>query len=173
MTLQDLDLDKLTPASLWSALDADTRKVAARALYAKGWEDDGSRLEANHAIASTLRFREVAVRRMPLDKRVDYLSRVVRPEDNLASALLMALHFLRRTELLGAFLDRLGIPQENGVIDSEFDLEPPPPEKLTEAIAGLRGNFPDTEIDVYLATLLAIDPDSWGGLAEVLGAREA
>ena len=118
--LRDLPEEKLTPSHLWAELDPETRKLAAQSVYSDAWEEQSARTEANHAIASALRYREQAVRRLPLEKRVDYLVRAVRPDDSLARSLLLALHLTQRTELLEAFLDSLGVPQSGGVIDDDF-----------------------------------------------------
>ena len=95
--LDDVSLDKLTPVRLWSELDGPTRVQAAEALF----EGDPSlRGQAHQAIAAALRFRVAGVRKLSVGKRIDYLARVVRPEHELASSLLMALHLGRRQALL-------------------------------------------------------------------------
>jgi hypothetical protein len=165
--LDRLDLDRLTPAELWNRLDADTRMLAAQSMY-DPWDDRSLRKDADAAIASTLRFREVAVKKMPVDKRADYLARVVRPNDDLATSLLTALHLSRRKEMLAAFLDDLGIPQQGGLIDPEHELEPPDAAALARAVEALYRSHPPVEVDVYLATLVAMDRPSWGGLVGVL-----
>jgi len=161
-------LDGLGPARLWSALDEATRREAAHSLYRGQWDDPAGRQQADSAIAAAVRFRTVAVRKLPLEKRVDYLLRVVRPDDALATSLLTALHLDRRKPLLESFLNRLGIPQDGGMIDPEYDLAPPAPDRLADAVAGLREEFPGPEADLYLTTLLVLEPDTWGGLADLL-----
>lgn len=170
---QDLPLDGLSPAKLWSALDETTRREAAHSLYRGSWDDPAGRHEADSAIAAALRFRPVAVRKLPLERRIDYLLRVVRPDDTLATSLLTALHLDRRRPLLQFFLDRLGIPQEDGMIDPDHDLEPPAPDRLADAVAGLRAEHPGPEADLYLISLLVLDPETWGGLADVLRGKPA
>jgi hypothetical protein len=159
--------ERLTPARLWSELDLETRRLAARALYE---QTDGPELrtEADRAIAAALRFREAAVRQMPRDKRAEYLARTVRPSDGLAGSLLTALHLVHRREMLGVFLDELGIPQQDGVIDADHALEPVGAERLAPAVSRLRATYAPAEVDLYLASLLAIDPDVWRALREVL-----
>lgn len=164
---EDLPIEHLTPARLWSAIDQDTRRLAAEALYdPTGSDDEAGRAQANMSIAVALRFREASVRKLALAKRVEYLARVVRPSDTLAGSLLTALHLGHRADLLGAFLDALGIPQKDGVIEADHRLEPPDAARLAPAVAALRGRFPDEHIDLYLATLLAIDPETWGALTD-------
>jgi hypothetical protein len=165
----DLPLKGLSPAGLWSRLDDATRRDAAHSLYRGEWDDPAGRHEADAAIAAAVRFRPVAVRKLPLEKRIGYLLRAVRPDDSLATSLLLALHLGLRRPLLESFLDRLGIPQESGMIDPDHDVEPPARERLREAVAGLREEFPAPQVDLYLASLLAMEPETWGGLAELLG----
>jgi hypothetical protein len=166
--LSDLDFDHLGPAKLWAALDPDTRALCARAMYG---EDDQRRREANAAIAALMRFRPEFVRRLPLDKRVLYLARQVRADDGLAGSLLLAVHFEVRRALLSAFLDQLGIPHRDGVIDEGHELKSWSVEELAGPVAALYERFPAADVDLYLASLVALDRGSWGGLIELLRAR--
>lgn len=163
--LGSVPLEKLTPSRVWSELDQETKALAARSLYAPG-EGKADREEANLAIASALRYRVQAVRQLPMEKRVHYLVRAVRPDDSLASSLLAKLHLSHRTEMLGAFLDALEIPQQDGVIDENVKLEPIDATKLSVAARRLREQFPGDEVEIYLATLVAMDPEIWRGLTE-------
>jgi hypothetical protein len=166
--LDKLPSQRLTPARIWTELDAATREEAARALYDRSWTDASSRAEADASIAVALRFRHEAVRRLPQDKRVRYLVQAVRPSESLASALLMALHLVGRNEMLAAFLDALGIPQKDGLIDEEHELGRVERERLEAGLVVLRQRFPAERVDLYLASLIAIDPVVWGGLVELL-----
>ena len=167
MRLPELPLEQLTPSSLWSALDPEIRELAAKAMY----DDRDTRREADVAVAAALRFRDAAVRKLPLEQRVGYLLRAVRPDDALASSLRLALHLGHRRPLLSAFLDRLGIPQADGLIDPSHDLETFSAEDLAEPVAHLFANFPELDVELYLACLLAMDPDAWAGLVEIIRKR--
>jgi hypothetical protein len=166
--LKGISLDELTPTALWRQLDSETRRIAANSLYRGEWDDPAGRREADNAIAEAIRFRGAAVRKLPVERRVDYLLRAVRPDDSLARSLLLALHLDQRRGLLETFLDQLEIPQEGGMIDPDFDLQPPEAERLSQAVQKLREGHPADEIDVYLASLLAMEPETWGGLAELV-----
>jgi hypothetical protein len=168
MLLANRPLELLTPSRLWAEVDTDTRQLAARCLYDPDWDDAGARIEADAAIAAALRFRPTAVRRLPVDKRVHYLTRAVHPDDSLAGALLRALHISCRREILAAFLDALGIPQQDGVIDTEGELEPPETGELLAAAGELRERYPSAHVDLYLAALFTMDPDFWAGLTDVV-----
>jgi len=170
--LRKLDLRQLSPAGLWTELDADTKRAAAETVYDGSLDDDSSRLEADHAIAVTLRYRPQAVRKLPASKRVGYLLRAVRPDDSLASTLLLVLHLGRRAPMLGVFLDHLGIEHEGGMIRAER-LDPPPAERLEAAIEALYERFPADQVDLYLAALVAMDPDTWSNVLPVVERRLA
>ena len=163
--LQNLPPDKLTPARLWAELDHTTRVLAAQSLFDG---DRSMRDQADQAIATALRFRAAGVRKLAVKTRVDYLVRVVRPDHALASSLLMALHLGCRQELLCSFLDALQIPNKDGLIASDHELGPLAAEPLAEAVGTLRERFDGAEVDLYLASLLALDSDVWGGLTDVL-----
>ena len=111
------------------------------------------------------------MRKLSAGKRIEYLLRAVRPDDSLAANLLLALHLEGRRALLTTFLDRLEIPHDEGMIDGDFDLQPPPPERLAPAVTALFEEFPAEQVEVYVASLVALDPDTWAGLPEVMRTR--
>jgi len=170
-TRRPIPLDDLTPAKLWSALDPPVRALAARALYRHDWGETDTRREADAAVAQALRFRDAMVKKLSLDQRADYLVKAVRATESLAGSLLLALHLVHRRPMLAAFLDALGIPHEGGLISKDHELTAPEPKTLAAATARLFAEFPDSEVEVYLATLVAMDPDSWAGLAGTLKSR--
>jgi hypothetical protein len=158
---------KRSATDLWMGLDRGARALAARCLYAHDWGDTAPRREADLAIARGLRYRETAVKQLPIEKRVDYLARLTRPDESLVTSLLLALHLEARAPMLGAFLDGLGLPHQGGLIDESFDLQPVPAGKLEPAVADLYERFPRSEVDLYLACLKALDPETWAGLPDV------
>ena len=163
--LQNLSLDKLTPARLWPALDAPDRRLAVHSMYG---DDPALRGQADEALAGALRFRPAGVRKLPVAKRVDYFLRRVRPDNTLATTLLTALHLDRRRDLLRFFLDALDVPNDDGVIPADHEPEPVAADRLAPAVDALRRRFDAPAVDLYLATLLALDPDTWGGLQTLL-----
>ncbi len=168
--LQNLPLDMLTPARLWSALDEPVRRLAIHAAYG---DDPDLRAQTDQALADALRFRPAGVRKLPVAKRVDYFVRRVRPDNPLASNLLTTLHLAHRRALLGAFLDALDIPNDDGLIAPGHEPEPVGADRLAPAVDALRGRFDGPDVDLYLATLLALDPHVWGALRPLLEADGA
>ena len=163
--LKNISVDNLSPARLWSALDLSTRTEAVQAMYDG---DQETRDQADRAVATALRFRLAGVRKLAPDRRVEYFLRRVNPDNGLASTLLTALHLGRRQPLLGTFLDALEVPNEQGLIDSDYQIGELSTDQLETAVATLRAQHDDGEVDVYLASLLALDRDVWGGLAPVI-----
>lgn len=170
--LERITIERLTPVRLWEALDGETRLTAARALYRRDWGEPSTKREADLSIAAAMRFRDAAVRQLPVDRRAQYLAKARIPTDSLASSLLMALHLEQRSELLGAFLDALGIPHESGLIDEAHDVEAPTPEAIASAAVTLFERFPAVEVETYLASLVAMDAETWAGVARVLESRK-
>lgn len=170
--LERISLDRLTPVRLWEALDGETRLAAARALYRRDWGEASTRREADLSIAAAMRFRDAAVRQLPVDRRVQYLAKMRIPTDGLASSLLMALHLEERAALLGAFLDALDIPHEGGLIDEDHEVDPPTDEAISAASTALFEGFPAAEVETYLASLVAMDAETWAGVARALESRK-
>ena len=155
-----------SPSQLWSSLDPEIRLLAARSLYAHDWGESPTRREADFAIMHGMRFRESAVRQLPVDRRAHYLARSIRPTDSLAGSLLLALHLEHRRALLAAFLDALDIPHTDGLINEDHDLKPPTAAALEKAAKALKKQFPPEEVELYLTTLHVLDPETWAGLGD-------
>jgi hypothetical protein len=163
-----VDLAHCAPSQLWAALDPEVRLAAARSLYAHDWGQTPTRREADIAIMQGMRFRETAVRQLPVEKRASYLARSIRPNDSLASSLLLALHLQRKRPILAAFMDALAIPHKDGLIAEDHDVKPPTAAALKKASKVLRDAFPADDVELYLASLYVLDRDTWGGLADVV-----
>jgi len=160
-----------TLAKIWMSLPTDVRSLAAKSLLARDADDPATRMQAEAAIARAVKARDVFVRRLPAEKKIAYLATAVRPDEMLASSLLLALHLGSRRPMLAAFLDALGIAHDQGVIAEGADLTPPDPARLSAAARTLFETFPEDEVTLYLRVLMAMDEEMWGGLAETLRGR--
>lgn len=164
--IRTLDLQSLSPSTLWSVLPEPVREEAARCAYHENAPE--SRKEVDQAVAAAIRFRPSAVRQLPVDRRVGYLLSAVHPGDSLALTLLIALHLHGRSQLLTTFLDDLEIEHERGAIREGFDLQPPKADRLRKAIESLLAAHPPDQVEVYLASLCVMDPDTWGGISAIV-----
>jgi hypothetical protein len=162
-----------TLAKIWMSLPTSVRSLAAKSFFEHDPNDAASRLQAEVAIARTLKARDVFVRRMPEEKKIAYLATAVRPDEVLASSLLLALHLAHRRPMLAAFLDALGIPHDNGLIAEDADYSPPDASRLGAAAKTLYEAFPEEEVTLYLQVLLAMDDEMWGGLAGTIEGRRS
>jgi len=157
----------LTLAKIWTSLPSPVRSLAAKSFFAHDPNDGASRLQAEVAIARAIKARDVFVRRLPEEKKVAYLATAVRPDEVLATSLLLALHLEHRRPMLAAFLDALGIAHENGLISDDAEVKPPDAARLDSAVKTLYEKFPAEEVTLYLKVLQAMDEEMWGGLAAV------
>jgi hypothetical protein len=154
------------PGKLWKRIPAE-RKLEASAAFWQEEESVEQQAEALVAIAGHFRFRPKTVRTLPVERKVRYLAAVPALPDTVAGRVLVAYHLAHKRPMLAAFLDALGIPHDSGVLNAE-GLNPPAADKLAAAAATLRAAFPKDDVELYFQTLLVQDPETWGGLAELL-----
>lgn len=157
------------PSQLWKPLDQERKLKAAEAF----WNDENAALEQAEAlavIAQRLKFRPKSVIGLPLDKKVRQLASTATVSELVAARLLVAYHLAHQRPMMGAFLDALGIPHEQGMIADE-DLAPPTPEALRKAASAIAQAYPAEDVALYLSTLQWQDVETWGALAEAPESR--
>jgi hypothetical protein len=160
------------PSLLWKSMPSAARIAAAEAF----WRDEESpEIQAQHvevivSLARRLKFRPKSIQSLPVEKRAKYLAQMLDVSDAVATRALIAYHFAEKRSLMGGFLDALGITHENGLIADE-QVSAPEAAKLAQAVATLRQNFDPADADLYLHTLVALDPETWGGLDPLLAPK--
>lgn len=145
-------------------MSTDRRTAAATAF----WTDENAALEQAEAIAliaRQIKFRPRSVQALPADKRAKYLAGIAQVSDLLAARLLVVYHLEFQRPMMGAFLDALGIPHTDGLIDDETP-KTPTPEAVAAAADTLSAAFPKGDVGRYFWTLLWQDPETWGALAD-------
>jgi hypothetical protein len=96
---------------------------------------------------------------------VSEAARLPLDDAQLISAYIVDLHLGHRRPMMGAFLDTLGIENDEGRIDSEkVEIPPQDPAKLAAAADALVAKFPADEVATYFLTLLLQDSGVWAGL---------
>ena len=170
--LKSLDFETLSPTRLWMAMSRDDRKIAAVAFYG---EDPDRNIQASidQSIAGAISFRVPTVRKLPIEKKIEYLTSRVRPDHAIASMLLQAFHLTHNQPLLVAFLDSLEIAHEEGHIKDDNEFDPPTEEKLVPASDKLYKDHDEARVDSYLVALNTLEPELWAGLRPVLEKRLA
>lgn len=159
------DYSGFRPSRVWKRMAAERRLQAARLF----WSDEQSadqQVEAIAAIASHMKFRTKSVLGLPLEKRTRYLASLPTIPDTIAARALVNYHLERQRPMMGAFLDKLGIAHDDGLI-SEESLAKPEPDRLRAAAAALAAEFPAEDVSLYFSTLVSQDPETWGELAEL------
>jgi hypothetical protein len=154
------------PARLWRDLAIDQRLALSTAL----WEDQESvpqQVEAVQLIARQLRFRPQSVLAQPVEKRIRQLANLHTVSESIANRALVVYHLGSQRPMLEAFLTRLGIGHENGMI-ADAPLAAPDPAALRDAAQALASAFPADSVRLYLRTLAAQDPETWGALAGIV-----
>jgi hypothetical protein len=156
-----------TATRLWKHLPPEERLAASTAFFAEPPPELAG--AAIGALVKARNLRPQAARALAPDAQARILATVLDPGEPLAQGLLVSLHLAQRRPLLGAFLDALSLPHENGVLKEEADsAEPVSPEKARAAVAAL-ASFPAGQVRTYLNTLWLQDPDRWEALEAVAG----
>jgi hypothetical protein len=157
------------PSQLWKDMPVEKRVLAAEAFWldTESPEIGVQQMEAVATLAQRLKFRTRSVQALPVDRRAKHLARLNDVGDTIATRALIAYHFSHQRPLMGAFLDALGIPHENGLITAE-DVEPPDEARLAAAVAAVKASHDPTDVDLYLRTLAVLDGGTWINLPAVL-----
>jgi len=149
---------------LWKALSPEDRALGVSASLnddENGWVKTTTRT----AVAAALKFRPQTVGTWPRAKLVSEAVRLPIDDAQLLSAYLVDLHLGHRRPMMGAFLDTLGIKNEDGRIDSETTEVPEQDaERIAVAADNLVKTYPLEEVVTYFLTLLLQDAAIWAGV---------
>lgn len=160
-----------TVRRLWKALTPDEKSQAITACLAddeNGWVKTTTR----NAVAAALRFRPQTVATWPRAKLVSEAVRLPLDDAQLLSGYIVDLHLGHRRPMMGAFLDALGIANDDGRIDSEkTEVTEQDAAKIARAADALVATYPRDEVVTYFLTLLMQDSAVWGGATGWLEAQ--
>jgi hypothetical protein len=162
----DRDLSNFRPSRLWRRMPIE-RRLEAADLF---WNDEHSadqQLEAVASIATHMKFRPKSVLGLAPDRRAKYLATLPTMTDTIAARALVNYHLEKQRPMMGAFLDLLGIPHENGLI-SDDNVVKPDAAKVKGAAAELATKYPPEDVSLYFATLVSQDPETWEALVDVV-----
>ena len=123
-------------------------------------------VEAIAAIARRMNFRTKSVQALPIDRKARQLAQMTDVSDAVATRALIAYHFSTQRPLMAAFLNALGVANDNGLITAE-DVPVPETEQLKAAVGQL-AEFPREDVLLYLRTLTAVDEDTWRNLPALI-----
>lgn len=154
------------PYAVWDLMNEEEQELAATSLWKEG--DSDARTVVSGVLAKELKFRPQALRKLPVERLVGRMVRMA-PEmpDTLLFQFLFYLHMSERRPLMVEFLDAVGVPHDEGVLQLEDDTPRPSAETVEKAGRDLLKAH-DHEALVYLATLRVADEELWAGLEPVL-----
>jgi hypothetical protein len=154
------------PYAVWELMSEDDKKEAAKAFW--NGADRESRAALEMALAQDLKFRAQSVRQLSADR---VAGRLVRLAETLPETVLFQylfhLHMADRRPLMVSYLDAVGLPHEDGVLDLPEDFEGPDAAKVEAAAEQLVKDEGEAAL-VYLTTLRVADAELWAGLDPVL-----
>ena len=153
-----------TGRRLWKALSPEEKTDAITACLSddeNGWVKNSTRT----AVATALKFRPQTVSTWPRAKLVIEAARLPLEDAQLLSAYLVDLHLGHRRPMMGAFLDALGIENDEGRIDAEkVEVPAQDAERVAAAADAMVAAYPADQVATYFLTLLLQDAAVWGGL---------
>lgn len=156
---------------LWKGLTPDERLSAAAAFFAEPPPELAG--AALGALVAARHLRPQAARALAPEAQARILATVLDPGEPLAQGLLVGLHLAERRPLLGAFLDALRLPHEDGILKEEADAAPPVDEAGARHATAALAAFPAEQVRTYLNTLWLQDPERWRALESVFSPAAA
>lgn len=155
-----------TATRLWKSLAPEERLRAAAIFFAEPPPElVGSALGV---LVKARHLRPQAARSLAPEAQARILATALDPGEPLAQGLLVGLHLADRRPLLGAFLDALDLPHEDGVLTEAADTAPPVDGSRAQAAIGALARFPADQVRTYLNTLWLQDPERWRALEGTL-----
>ena len=140
--------------------DADHRRAILTAFFK--YADPTHRAVVQAHVAKAMKFREETVRKMPPDKKADMFARAIgMPElDQFFEMALMQYHTHEKGEMMGAFLDKWGVPHENGSIEAD-EYKVPSADEVRDAVKSFGDTYDRSDVRIYLATAGLLMADEW------------
>jgi hypothetical protein len=156
------------PLAVWDLMTDDEKKQAAAALWANA--DRESRMAVEMVVAKEMKFRPQSVRKLSAERVAPRLARIAAEMPETAFfQFLFHYHMAEGRELMVEYLDAVGLPHEDGVLDLPEDAEPPTEDAAAGPAKELIAKH-GREALVYLGTLAVADADFWAGMIPVLEA---
>ena len=154
------------PLAVWDLMTDEEKKAAAVALWTNA--DRESRMAVEMLVAKEMKFRPQSVRKLSADRVAPRLARLAAemPESAFFQ-FLFHYHMAEGRELMVEYLDAVGLPHEDGVLDLPEDAEPPTGEAAAGPARELIAKHGRSAL-VYLGTLAVADADFWAGMTPVL-----
>ena len=140
----------------------EERRLRAAEAFWSSHEQKPAQRQVEMLLAQRLKARPAFIKKLPAAKKAQYLSRDMVMNPYLWDAAMIAYHFAHHRDMLGQFLSAVGIPNDRGHYESDsVPKEPPPADKIEEAVQGLLATYDQTDVGVYLGALVIQDAAFW------------
>ena len=155
----------LSANRIWRQLPNEIRVSASKVFWAEPTKEQKQFLFA--ALAKAKNVREISVRRAQPERLVNWTAATLTLPDQIANNLLQdyLLHDHRAT--IVNYLDLLGIPHSDGMIEESFDLASLPKERIQDAARTLLESTDRPAAELYLKYLV-VQGGPWPVIEEVL-----
>ncbi len=154
------------PLAVWDLMTDDEKKTAAGALWTNA--DRESRMAVEMVVAKEMKFRPQSVRKLSAERVAPMLARIaVEMPETAFFQFLFHFHMAEGRKLMVEYLDAVGLPHEDGVLDLPEDAEAPTEEAAAGPARELITKY-GREALVYLGTLAVADADFWAGMTPLL-----
>lgn len=159
----------LSANRIWRQLPIEVRISASKVFLAEPTKEQKQFLFA--ALAKAKNVREVSVRKAPLERLVNWTAATLALPDQIANNMLQdyLLHDHRATVV--SYVESLGIPHSDGIIEEGFDLASLPKERIQDAARTLLASPDHQAAELYLKYLV-VQGGPWAAIEEVLPAED-
>ena len=115
-------------------------------------------------VAAALKFRPVAIRRLPMAKRAETARKLLlRAKEAEACYELFGAYLVTKAkDLVADFLDGTGVPHADCMVE-DVDASKPDPAKVAEVVQTLDTKYDPSDVTLYLA----LAAQQWPGVTEV------
>jgi hypothetical protein len=160
----------LSANRIWRQLPNEARVSASKVFWAETTKEQKQFLFATLAKAKNV--REISVRRAPEERLVSWTAATLSLPEDIANNLLRdyLLHEHRAT--IVSYLELLGIPHSDGLIEEAFDLASLPKERVQDSARTLLASADRPAAELYLKYLV-VQGGPWSVIEEVLPSVDA
>jgi hypothetical protein len=156
---------QLSANRIWRQLPNEIRVSASKLFWTEPTKEQKQLLVA--ALAKATNVREISLRRAPPARLISWTAATLSLPEQIANNLLQdyLLHDHRAT--IVSYLDLLGIPHPDGMIEESFDLASLPKERVQDAARTLLASTDRPAAELYLKYLV-VQGGPWSVIEEVL-----
>lgn len=154
---------------IWRQLPEETRIAASNFYWAESKAAGKPILVAS--LARTKNFREVTVRKAPIERLATWTAMAAVLPDAIVDELLKTYLLHEHRAVIIRFLELLNIPHTDGMIDESFDLATLSAEQVQKAARTLPETADPAGAELYLK-YLALQGGPWAPVEEVLAPQE-